>query len=701
MPLVVKDRVRETTVTTGTGTVTLAGPVAGFQSFSVIGDANTTYYAIVDAVAGTWEVGLGTYTAAGSGTLARTTVLESSNGGALVPFGSGTKDVFCTYPADRSVYADGSTLATPAANLTVNGIPYASSTSALTTGSAFTFSSGNVGIGTTAPASRLHVSDAGSVADNCFNVSTPANDNVLVGANLVVDAAGTYTKPATSLSGAGILFAGINNLNAYGTISFLSAPDTNTGSATPITQMIIDADGNVGVGTTAPLTKLNVNGTDGELIRISVTSDAGVIQEPALGFATGVTNTHPAAKISALEFDASDSRASLLFYTRDSNSDVAPTERMRLNSSGQLILNTTGTAYATGGVTAQYQIGGTTQAASSMSLITSSATTTTDPTIFLAKNKSGTQGTFTTAVVNTDELGAIRFAGSNTSTLATGAEIKGVATGTWTTGSQPTDLVFSTVSGGTTTLDEAMRLTQNQEVLVGAGASGVTEVVGYGLTSMSSAGGYLNLYRNDTTVVSGNALGTIDFYSNGSGSILYAATFEVEAGGTFTASSTPTEFVFFTCPSGSTTTAEAVRIKSGGGLQISRTAVTAPATGDGNVFSGTYSPALTNGTNITNSAIATIQYLRVGSTVTVSGNVTAITTTAAGNSLISISLPIASTFGSIGNCNGTAVFYSGTFRSTACAIYADTTNNIAIVNFTAPSGTTGQAFSFHFTYRII
>lgn len=138
-----------------------------------------------------------------------------------------------------------------------------------------------------------------------------------------------------------------------------------------------------------------------------------------------------------------------------------------------------------------------------------------------------------------------------------------------------------------------------------------------------------------------------------------------------------------------------------GGIKTSRTGVTAPAATDGNVFSGTYTPSLTNGTNVTASAVGTVQYLRVGSTVTVSGNVTGITTTAAGNSLVSISLPIASTFGSIGNCNGTAVFYSGTFRSTACAIYADTTNNIAIVNFTAPSGTTGQAFSFHFTYRII
>ena len=102
MTLVVKDRVKETTATTGTGTITLAGAATGFQSFSVIGDGNTTYYAITDPTAGPWEVGIGTYTSSGT-TLSRDTVLESSNSGSLVSFGAGSKDVFVTYPAERSV----------------------------------------------------------------------------------------------------------------------------------------------------------------------------------------------------------------------------------------------------------------------------------------------------------------------------------------------------------------------------------------------------------------------------------------------------------------------------------------------------------------------------------------------------------------------------------------------------------------------
>jgi hypothetical protein len=103
MALVVKDRVQETSTTTGTGTITLAGAVTGFQSFSVIGNTNTTYYAIVGGTE--WEVGLGTYTSSGT-TLSRDTVLESSNGGTKVNFSAGTKNVFVTYPAEKSLYLD-------------------------------------------------------------------------------------------------------------------------------------------------------------------------------------------------------------------------------------------------------------------------------------------------------------------------------------------------------------------------------------------------------------------------------------------------------------------------------------------------------------------------------------------------------------------------------------------------------------------
>lgn len=100
MALVLADRVQETTTTTGTGTVTLAGAVSGFQSFAAVGDGNSTYYTIAGGAE--WEVGIGTYTSSGT-TLSRTTVLSSSNSGSLVNFSAGTKNVFVTYPAARAV----------------------------------------------------------------------------------------------------------------------------------------------------------------------------------------------------------------------------------------------------------------------------------------------------------------------------------------------------------------------------------------------------------------------------------------------------------------------------------------------------------------------------------------------------------------------------------------------------------------------
>ncbi len=99
MPLVVKDRVQETSTTTGTGTYTLAGAVTGYQSFSVIGNANKTYYAATDGT--DWEVGIGTYTSSGT-TLSRDSILESSNAGSAVNWGAGTKNIFVSWPADAA-----------------------------------------------------------------------------------------------------------------------------------------------------------------------------------------------------------------------------------------------------------------------------------------------------------------------------------------------------------------------------------------------------------------------------------------------------------------------------------------------------------------------------------------------------------------------------------------------------------------------
>jgi len=105
MALVINDRVKETSTTTGTGTFDLAGVATGFEGFVAgIGTTNTTYYTIFNQGTTEWEVGLGTVTDAATDTLSRDTIISSSNGDAAVSFTSGTKDVFCTLPASKAVY---------------------------------------------------------------------------------------------------------------------------------------------------------------------------------------------------------------------------------------------------------------------------------------------------------------------------------------------------------------------------------------------------------------------------------------------------------------------------------------------------------------------------------------------------------------------------------------------------------------------
>ena len=103
MPLVLKDRVKETTTTTGTGTYTLAGALTGFEAFSQVGDGNTTYYTCTDGT--DFETGIGTFTLSGT-TLARTSILQSSNSDNAVSWSAGTRTIFCTLPAEKMIFKD-------------------------------------------------------------------------------------------------------------------------------------------------------------------------------------------------------------------------------------------------------------------------------------------------------------------------------------------------------------------------------------------------------------------------------------------------------------------------------------------------------------------------------------------------------------------------------------------------------------------
>jgi hypothetical protein len=144
MAIVLKDRVKVSATTTGTGTFTLGLAANGYQNFAAIGNGSETYYTIAAQSGSEWEVGLGTVTdTAGTFTLSRDTVFESSNAGSLVNFSAGTKDVFVTYPAERAVYLDAAGSAVTTLDVGTLGVSTANITTANIT----------AGTVTTAPAS--------------------------------------------------------------------------------------------------------------------------------------------------------------------------------------------------------------------------------------------------------------------------------------------------------------------------------------------------------------------------------------------------------------------------------------------------------------------------------------------------------------------------------------------------------------------
>ena len=273
MALVIADRVKETTTTTGTGTINLAGAASGFQSFvSGVGTTNTTYYAITDAN-GAWEIGIGTVTDASPDTLSRTTILASSTG-AKLSLSTGTHTVFGTYPADAAVHLDAGV------NLTYGGVVIASgsdadgavqSTTALTNGQLLIGRTGNTpstatltggtGVDVTNASgsitvyldlSELTTSTSDADGDYFVVVDTDDNSKKLTkanidlngfGGNLDVDRGGTG---ATSLTDGGVLL----------------------GSGTsPITAMAVLADGEIiiGDGTTDPVALAAFSASDGSL----------------------------------------------------------------------------------------------------------------------------------------------------------------------------------------------------------------------------------------------------------------------------------------------------------------------------------------------------------------------------------------------------------------------------------------------------
>jgi len=299
MAFVIADRVRETTTSIGTGSVTLAGAYTSFQTFSAaIGNGNNTYYTIASATSGEWEVGIGTY-ASGGNLLSRDTVLASSASGAKVTFSSGTKDVFVTQPAERSLLLQsaGTGLFAGAAAFTANGLLYANSTTTVATGSVLTFDGSTlvntgplkVGSGVASNTSRLMVNNA---------------TNTATGIQLFQDGIESWIMgmPANS---AGLAW-----------------------SASGSEQMRLTSTG-LGIGTSSPAGKLDSRGAS----YFGADSNNALYVDSTSSLVTIGAAGRSSFSTSALRFLTSDGTAAL--------------ERMRLDSSGNLGLGVTPSNWVT------------------------------------------------------------------------------------------------------------------------------------------------------------------------------------------------------------------------------------------------------------------------------------------------------------------------------------------------------------------
>lgn len=216
-----------------------------------------------------------------------------------------------------------------------------------------------------------------------------------------------------------------------------------------------------------------------------------------------------------------------------------------------------------------------------------------------------------------------------------------------------------------------------------------------GITAGTAPNNTLRFNDVDISTASGQPIGRLEFYGNDTGNENVVAYIDARASGT----SGGGFFVFGTSASGGGVATDVFTMSVTGGIVISRTDVTAPVSNDGNVFSGTYTPTLTNVSNVAASTAYQCQYMRVGNVVTVSGRVNIDATTTSTNTTLGVSLPIASNFASAQNAGGSFA-PSAAALSASGVVFADTTNDRASFRILIDSAAANDYY-FMFTYLVI
>mgnify|MGYP001267130892 CR=1 FL=1 len=363
MALVIKDRVKETTTTTGTGTYTLAGAVSGFETFTAnLSNSDTTYYVCTDNT--DFEVGLGTFTSSGT-TLARTTILASSNSNNEVNWSSGTRTIFMTYPADKAVFKDASNNinGTFVGNITGDVTGNADTATTLETARTINGTSFNGGanITVTAAAGTLTGStlNSGVTASSLTSLGTLASNLNLGGQDIVTTTSNQDIDLAAHGTGKVVIKGNDNQgaiklnceANSHGQ-TIIAAPHSESANNT-LTLPSTGGDARlVTTSSTATLTNktFDVEGTGNSISNIDVADLKSGVLDTDISSVSGSDDTLASAKAIKTYVDAQSGMTNFILEDGDGTEvTVADGKEVKFVEGGGIDINWTDTSTGSDG----------------------------------------------------------------------------------------------------------------------------------------------------------------------------------------------------------------------------------------------------------------------------------------------------------------------------------------------------------------